>query len=66
MAHIKLVEFENMIPAIEEKAKPILKKAGNLGEIFKLLTLDEKVYFSTDMMVQKYLFKCFWTRRVVW
>lgn len=55
MAHIKLVEFEDMTPAIQEKAKPILEKMGSLGEIFKLLALDEKVYFSTDMMVQKFL-----------
>ena len=55
MAHIELVEFEQMTPAIQEKAKPILEKTGNLGEIFKLLAVDEKVYFATDGMVQKYL-----------
>jgi uncharacterized peroxidase-related enzyme len=55
MAHIKLCEFENMSPAIQEKARPILEKTGSLGDIFKLLALDEKVYFATDMMVQNYL-----------
>ena len=55
MAHIKLPEFEDMTPAIQDRARLILEKTGELGEIFKLLALDEKVYFSTDMMIQKYL-----------
>ena len=55
MAHIELAEFEQMSPAIQEKAKPILEKVGSLGDIFKLIALDEKVYFATDYMVQKYL-----------
>lgn len=55
MAYVKLPEFDEMTPAIQEKARPILEKTGNLGEIFKLLALDEKVYFATDMMVQKFL-----------
>ena len=55
MAHIKLPEFENMTPAIQDKARPILEKTGKLGEIFKLLAIDEKVYFATDVMIQKYL-----------
>ena len=55
MAHIHLPEFEEMTPAIQEKAKPILEKTGQLGDIFKLIALDEKIYFATDMMVQKYL-----------
>lgn len=55
MAHIKLKEFEDMTPAIQAKAKPILEKTGKLGDIFKLLALDEKIYFATDGMVQKYL-----------
>nr|WP_321267272.1 carboxymuconolactone decarboxylase family protein [uncultured Sulfurimonas sp.] len=55
MAHIKLPEFEEMTPAIQDKAKPILEKTGQLGEIFKLLAIDEKVYFATDVMIQKYL-----------
>lgn len=55
MAHIELVEFEDMTPKIQEKARPILEKTGKLGEIFKLLAIDEKVYFATDTMVQKYL-----------
>ncbi len=55
MPHIDLVEFEEMSPAIQEKAKPILEKTGKLGDIFKLLAVDEKVYFATDGMVQKYL-----------
>jgi len=55
MAYVKLPEFDEMTPAIQEKARPILEKTGNLGEIFKLLALDEKVYFATDMMVQHFL-----------
>ena len=55
MAHIKLPEFEEMSPAIQEKARPILEKTGKLGDIFKLIAVDEKVYFATDAMVQAYL-----------
>jgi len=55
MAHINLVEFEDMTPAIADKARPILEKTGQLGEIFKLLAIDEKVYFATDKMVQTFL-----------
>lgn len=55
MAYIDLPEFEDMTPAIQDKARPILEKTGQLGEIFKLLAIDEKVYFATDGMIQKYL-----------
>ncbi len=55
MAHIKLPEFEEMSPEIQDKARPIMEKTGQLGEIFKLIAIDEKVYNATDMMVQKYL-----------
>ena len=55
MAHITLPEFEEMSPMIQEKAKPILEKTGTLGDIFKLIAIDEKIYFATDQMVQKYL-----------
>ena len=55
MAHIKLPEFEDMSSVIQEKAKPILEKTGNLGEIFKLLAIDEKVYMATDGMAQGFL-----------
>ena len=55
MAHINLPEFEDMTPAIQDKARPILEKTGKLGEIFKLLAIDEKVYMATDAMVQGYL-----------
>ena len=55
MAHIDLPDFEEMAPAIQDKARPILEKTGQLGEIFKLLAIDEKVYFATDVMIQKYL-----------
>ncbi len=55
MAHINLPEFDEMSPAIQDKARPILEKTGKLGEIFKLLAIDEKVYFATDVMIQKYL-----------
>jgi len=57
MAYIKLQTYEQMSPAIQEKAKPILEKTGELGEIFQLLALDEKIYFATDYMVQEYLLK---------
>ena len=55
MAHIKLPEFKDMSSAIQDKARPILEKTGQLGEIFKLIAIDEKVYNATDMMVQSYL-----------
>jgi len=55
MAYITLPEFDAMSPAIQEKARPILEKTGSLGEIFKLLAIDEKVYFATDAMVQSFL-----------
>ena len=55
MAPIKLPEFEEMSPEIQDKARPIMEKTGQLGEIFKLIAIDEKVYNATDMMVQKYL-----------
>lgn len=55
MAHIDLPEFEEMSPIIQEKAQPILEKTGELGEIFKLLAIDEKIYLATDGMVQGYL-----------
>jgi len=54
---MELPEFEQMSPAIQQKARPILEKTGELGEIFKLLALDEKIYFATDTMVQEYLLK---------
>ena len=48
MAHIKLPEFEEMSPSIQEKARPILEKTGQLGEIFKLIAIDEKIYFALN------------------
>jgi len=57
MAYIDLPTFEEMTPEIQKRAKPILEKTGQLGEIFLLLALDEKVYFATDYMVQEYLLK---------
>ncbi len=57
MAHIALPEFEQMSPAIQEKARPILEKTGKLGEIFKLLAIDENIYNATDTMVQNFLLK---------
>jgi len=55
MAHIDLPEYEEMSPAIQKLAKPILEKTGKLGEIFKLLAIREDIYFATDGMVQGYL-----------
>ncbi|WP_281951081.1 carboxymuconolactone decarboxylase family protein [Nitrosophilus kaiyonis] len=57
MAYINLPEFEEMTPSIQEKARPILEKTGTLGEIFKLLAIDENIYNATDTMVQNYLLK---------
>ncbi len=57
MAYIKLCKYEDMIPEIKERAKPILEKSGQLGEIFELLALDKDLYFATDMMVQNFLLK---------
>ena len=57
MAHIKLPTFEEMSPAIQEKARPILERSGDLGEIFRLLAIDENIYNATDVMVQNYLLK---------
>ncbi|WP_373031891.1 carboxymuconolactone decarboxylase family protein [Sulfurovum sp.] len=55
MAHIQLPEFEDMSTEIQKRAQPILEKTGQLGDIFKLLAVDEKIYFATDGMIQKYL-----------
>ncbi len=55
MAHIALSEFEAMSPSVQEKARPIMEKTGQLGEIFKLLALNENIYFATDGMVQRFL-----------
>jgi uncharacterized peroxidase-related enzyme len=55
MAHITLPEFEEMSPQIQDKARPIMEKTGKLGEIFKLMAIDEKIYNATDGMVQSYL-----------
>ncbi len=57
MAYISLCKYEEMIPEIKEKATPILKKTGRLGEIFELLALDKDLYFATDSMVQNFLLK---------
>jgi len=57
MAYIKLPEFEEMPSTIQQKARPILEKTGTLGEIFKLLAIDENIYNATDTMVQNYLLK---------
>ncbi len=57
MAYIKLCKYEEMLPEIKERAKPILEKSGQLGEIFELLALDKDLYFATDMMVQNFLLK---------
>ncbi|OQX60262.1 MAG: alkylhydroperoxidase [Helicobacteraceae bacterium 4484_230] len=55
MAYIDLPEFEEMSPLIQEKARPIMEKTGVLGDIFKLIAIDEKIYNATDGMVQSYL-----------
>lgn len=55
MAHIKLPEFKEMAPELQELARPILEKTGQLGEIFRLIAIDPKIYFATDGMVKAYL-----------
>ncbi|TCJ18944.1 carboxymuconolactone decarboxylase family protein [Parasulfuritortus cantonensis] len=55
MAHIDLPEYADMAPEIQAKARPILERTGKLGEIFKLLAVNERVYFATDQMAQSYL-----------
>lgn len=57
MAHIALPDFEQMDPEIQEIARPIKEKTGELGEIFKLLAIRKDVYFATDGMIQSYLLK---------
>jgi uncharacterized peroxidase-related enzyme len=57
MAYIKLCSFDEMDPAIQEKARPILEKTGELGEIFELLALYTDLYFATDEIVQLFLLK---------
>ncbi len=57
MAYIKLRKYEEMDPEIKERARPILEKSGQLGEIFELLALDKDLYFATDAMVQNFLLK---------
>ena len=54
MAHIQLPEFEDMSPEIQKRARPILEKTGQLGDIFKILALDEKIYFTKDAMIKIY------------
>jgi uncharacterized peroxidase-related enzyme len=55
MANINLPGFDEMAPAIQDKARPILEKTGKLGEILQLLAVHEKVFFATDGMAQAYL-----------
>ncbi len=55
MAYIELPDFEQMDREIQERARPIMEKTGELGEIFKLLAIRKDIYFATDGMVQSYL-----------
>jgi uncharacterized peroxidase-related enzyme len=55
MPYIPLPEFEDMGPAVQEKARPIREKTGTLGDIFKLLAVREDVFMATEGMVQAYL-----------
>ncbi len=55
MAYIPLPEFDDMSPAVQEKARPIREKTGTLGEIFKLLAVRDDVFMATEGMVQAYL-----------
>jgi len=55
MAYIPLPEFDDMSPAVQEKARPIREKTGTLGEIFKLLAVREDIFMATEGLVQAYL-----------
>lgn len=55
MAYIPLPEFDDMSPAIQEKARPIRENTGTLGEIFQLLAVREDIFMATEGMVQAYL-----------
>ncbi|GAB6043687.1 carboxymuconolactone decarboxylase family protein [Endothiovibrio diazotrophicus] len=55
MAHITLPEYEEMPPRVQERARPIMEKTGQLGEIFRLMAVREDIYFATDGMVQTLL-----------
>jgi len=55
MAHITLPEFEEYDFSNSGEGASNTRKTGQLGEIFKLMAIDEKVYFATDGMVQGYL-----------
>ena len=57
MAYIDLPGFEEMDPAIQEKARPIMEKTGDLGEIFRLLAVRKDIFFATDTMAEAYLLK---------
>jgi AhpD family alkylhydroperoxidase len=57
MAHIHLPSYEEMDPEIQEKARPILEKTGDLGEIFQLLAVRKDIFFATDQMATAYLLK---------
>lgn len=46
MAHISLSSYKNMRENVKKKADEVMKKAGNLGEIFQLLALNEKVFLQ--------------------
>ena len=55
MAYIDLPKLEDMPARIQEQARPLLAKTGQLGEIFRLLAVKEEVFFATDRMAQAYL-----------
>jgi len=55
MAYIRLPKIEEMDPEIQAFAREILKKTGNLGEIFQLLAIRKDIYFMTDNCVKTLL-----------
>ncbi len=55
MAHIKLPNFEEMTPAIQDSLRPIKEQFGGLAEIYNLLAYNERLYLATDGIIQRFL-----------
>jgi AhpD family alkylhydroperoxidase len=55
MAHIKLNEIEEMSPEIQEHLSGLIAKGLEVGDIVRLLSTHEQIFFATDNMGKKYL-----------
>ncbi len=55
MAHIELATAETMSPAVKEKLAHLEDNGMKVGEIVRLLALNEEIFFATDTMGRKYL-----------